>query len=169
MSASTQALLEQLAPFLEAVAALPLAESHDADAAASIAQRLRQEHPAEGPAFQAVGETLRRGVTEGWLCERGEPPARFGRVAKASPSTHDLSIDVVELEGPALRHRHPRGEITMAFPADPAAEGSRFDGHPPGWVVMPAGSVHTPTVTGPRMLLLYFLPGGAVEWNPSET
>jgi hypothetical protein len=30
---------------------------------------------------------------------------------------------------------------------------------------MPAGSTHTPTVTGPRMVLLYFLPGGAVEWQ----
>ena len=31
---------------------------------------------------------------------------------------------------------------------------------------MPAGSTHTPTVTGPRMHLLYFLPDGAVEWHP---
>lgn len=168
MSASTQTLIDQLAPFLETVAGLPLDECRDADGAASIAAQLERAHPAQGAAFQAVGETLRRGVAEGWLCDRGEPEARFSRVAKASPDTHDLSIDVVALEGPALRHRHPRGEITMAFAADPSTTGSRFDDHPAGWVVMPAGSVHVPTVTGPRMHLLYFLPGGAVEWNPSE-
>jgi len=168
MSAPTQALLEQLAPVLEHVAALPLSGCNDAKAASSLVAQLEQAMPVEGPVFQALGETLRRGVAAGWLCDRGDPSARFCRVAKASPDTHDLSIDVVALEGSALRHRHPRGEITMAFSADPSASGSHFDDHPPGWVVLPQGSVHTPTVTGPRMLLLYFLPAGAVEWNPAE-
>lgn len=167
MSAHTQRLLSQLTPVLDLVAALPLSSCRDADAAAELAARLQAALPAEGPQAQAIGQALREGIAAGWLCDRGEPSARFSRVAKASPDTRELSIDVVALEGPALRHRHPRGEVTLGVPVDPTAEGSRFDGHPPGWVVMPAGSVHTPTVTGPRMALLYFLPGGAVEWNPT--
>lgn len=168
MTAPTQPLIDQLAPILRTVAELPLDECRDAEGAAAIVARLEEAWPAAGETFRAVGETLRRGVAEGWLCDRGEPEARFSRVAKATEATDDLSIDVVSLVGPALEHLHPRGEITMAYPAEAAADGSRFDGHPPGWVVMPAGSIHVPTVTGPRMLLLYFLPGGAVEWNPSE-
>jgi hypothetical protein len=83
-------------------------------------------------------------------------------VAKPGPETHDFSVDVVALEGEALRHRHPRGEITIGFAgSDPDA---RFDGYAPGWVVMPAGSTHTPTVVGGTMHLIYFLPGGAVDW-----
>ncbi|MCX4239937.1 4-hydroxylaminobenzoate lyase [Paraliomyxa miuraensis] len=168
MTDPRQDLLTQLAPVLDLVAELPLAECRDADEAARLAARLESTMPAQGELAQAIGRSLREGIAAGWLCDRGEPSARFSRVAKADPRTRDLSIDVVDLEGPALRHRHPRGEVTLGFAIDPTAEGSRFDGHPPGWVVMPAGSVHTPTVTGPRMALLYFLPDGAVEWNPAD-
>jgi hypothetical protein len=161
------ALLRDLAPLIDVVAALPLDDCADHDAAARLAARLQERLPAEGPGVQAVGAALRRGVQDGWLCDRGETNARFSRVAKAGPDTRALSVDVVALEGPAVRHRHPRGEVTLGFPFDPDTTGSRFDGHPPGWVVMPAGSTHVPTVTGPRMVLLYFLPGGAVEWQPA--
>jgi hypothetical protein len=162
------ALLRDLAPILELVAALPLDECGDLEAAAGLAARLQASMPAEGPAARAVGAALRRGIDDGWLCDRGEPKARWSRVAKAGPDTRELSIDVVALEGPALGHRHPRGEVTLGFAFDPASSAlSRFDGHPPGWVVMPAGSSHVPTVSGPRMVLLYFLPGGAIEWQPS--
>lgn len=161
------ALLRDLAPVLDLVAALPLDGCTDHASAAELAARLEAAIPAAGPAAQALGAALRAAIVDGWLCDRGEPTARFSRLAKAGPDTRALSIDVVCLEGPALRHGHPRGEVTLGLPFDPAAEGSRFDGHPPGWVVMPAGSVHVPTVTGPRMVLLYFLPGGAVEWQPA--
>jgi hypothetical protein len=164
---TAQSLLRDLAPVLDLVATLPLADCRDDEAAARVAAQLQQALPADGPLALALGAALRQGIADGWLCDRGEPNARFSRIAKAGPDTRALSIDVVALEGPALRHGHPQGEVTLALPADPAATGSRFDGHPPGWVVMPAGSVHTPTVTGPRMVLLYFLPGGAVDWKPA--
>ncbi len=46
-----------------------------------------------------------------------------------------------------------------------AVEGDpRFDGQPEGWIVFAPGTQHVPTVTGGRMLIAYFLPGGAVEW-----
>ncbi len=166
MTEPRTALLHALRPILDLVAALPLDACRDHDGAAELAARLHAALPPGDPALVTLGTTLRAAIHDGWLCDRGEPTARFSRVAKAGPDTRDLSIDVVCLEGPALRHGHPRGEVTLGWPYEPAAEGSRFDGHPPGWVVMPAGSVHTPTVTGPRMVLLYFLPGGAADWQP---
>ncbi len=168
MSEPIRAFQDRLAPILQHVSQLPLATASSPDDAAALASALERHLPRAEPAMLELTQALRDGVEAGWLCDRGEPSARFCRVAKASPDTHDLSIDVVCLQGPALRHRHPRGEITFGVAADPQAPGDpRFDGHPPGWVVMPPGSIHTPTVTGPAMILLYVLPGGAVEWNPS--
>jgi hypothetical protein len=44
----------------------------------------------------------------------------------------------------------------------------RFDGRAPGWAVFPPDSVHVPRVEGGTMLILYLLPGGAVEWLPAR-
>ena len=67
------------------------------------------------------------------------------------------------MEGPAAGHTHTNGEINLGFrwSGDP-----KFDGRPTGWVVFPPGSHHVPTVTGGEMLLLYFVPGGKVVWDP---
>ena len=47
-----------------------------------------------------------------------------------------------------------------------ALEGSpTFDGRPPGWLVLPPGSRHVPTVTGGDMAILYFLPDGAITFH----
>jgi hypothetical protein len=159
---STARLLDLLQPVLVEVDALDPSSCDESEAAARLLDALRARFPHDGPQVRTIGELLARGIDEGWLCTQGEPEARFSRVAKASPATHDLSIDVVSLEGPALRHTHPRGEITLGFAA---AGDPRFDGHPAGWVFMRPGSTHTPTVVGGRMHLLYFLPGGAVEWH----
>ena len=40
-----------------------------------------------------------------------------------------------------------------------------FDGRGTGWVFLRPGSRHVPSVSGHRMNLIYFLPGGAVEWH----
>lgn len=160
---ATEPLLKLLQPIAKTVAELDPGGRRDEASAAALAEALQQAHPFEGPAVAAIGAEITRGINEGWLCTRGDASARFSRVAKAGPQTAELSVDVVALEGAALRHTHPRGEVTLAFAAD--APGGRFDGNPPGWVVMAAGSTHTPTVDGARMNLLYFLPGGAVEWH----
>ncbi len=57
--------------------------------------------------------------------------------------------------------RWPCGEINLMFrwSGEPV-----FDGCEPGWAVFPPGSEHVPGVTGGEMLILYLLPGGAVEW-----
>jgi hypothetical protein len=153
-------LLELLHPVLAKVADLDPASCRGAEAD-RLLDALRESFPADGAHVGEIGTLVDRGVIEGWLCDRGEPGARFSRLAKPSPATYDLSIDVVSLEGPALEHTHPRGEITLGF----TVEGDpRFDGHPAGWVFMEPGSTHTPTVSGGRMNLVYFLPGGSVEW-----
>ncbi|RMG97053.1 MAG: DUF4863 family protein [Deltaproteobacteria bacterium] len=158
-------LLAALDPVLPACADL-LAGPIVADERA-VKAALEARFPADGPVARRIADALRAGVAAGVLCDRGEPPARFGRVAKPSPETSDLSIDVVWLTGAGLRHAHPRGEITFGI-ADEAscAETVRFDGAPPGWHVRAPGSVHTPEVTGGGMILLYVLPGGAIDWQP---
>ena len=56
-----------------------------------------------------------------------------------------------------------RGEFDLCFALSGAPT---FDGHPPGWVVLPPNSWHVPTVAGGRMAILYFLPGGAFQMGP---
>jgi hypothetical protein len=136
-----------------------------ASSAHALRDRLATRWPLAAPLTQSIGREVRRGVADGTLCDRGEPNARFCRLAKAAPATHDFSLDLVSLTGPAAEHQHPAGEITLALPATADDHGAQFDGHPPGWIVLPAGSRHVPTVTGGRMLLLYALPGGQIQWS----
>lgn len=161
-------LLELLEPILAHVSRLEPGGRRTSAEAESLRAELETAFPADGDRALAIGAELRRGVDEGWLCNRGEQTARFSRVAKACDDTHGLSIDVVALEGAATPHSHPLGEVTLGFPAPGSDASVRFDGHPPGWVVMPAASSHTPTVTHGRMHLVYFLPSGAIQWLPTE-
>ena len=92
-----------------------------------------------------------------WLLPRAQGGIRFGRVAK---DLHGFSVDAVLMDVPGPRHRHPNGEIDLCFPTRGEP---KFDGHGPGWVVYGRGSAHVPTVRGGEMLILYFLPGGAIE------
>ncbi|HJL17019.1 MAG TPA: DUF4863 family protein, partial [Sandaracinaceae bacterium LLY-WYZ-13_1] len=74
------------------------------------------------------------------------------------------SIDCVHMDRPGPGHTHPNGEIDLCF----AVRGEpTFDGHPPGWTVYPPGSWHVPTVEGGVMDILYFLPGGAIRFEPN--
>lgn len=151
-----------LASIVEAVERTPIVDGPSGDA---VAAAMNERWPITSPTIAALADDLRRGVEAGWLCDRGEPQARFSRIAKPSPATQDCSLDLVSLAGPATEHGHPRGEITLALPASANDTDARFDGHGPGWVVMTEGSRHVPTVTGGRMLLLYALPGGAIAWG----
>ncbi len=161
----TASLLELLEPIIKRVAGLDVGAAQAEDQE-KIHAALNAAFPIEGEHVVAIGKEIARGVREGWLCNRGEANARFCRVAKPSPATMDQSIDIVDLEGEALRHTHPKGEITLGFRAPTCDDDAvRFDGHPPGWVVMLPGSTHTPQVTKGRMHLLYFLPGGSVRWE----
>jgi len=59
-------------------------------------------------------------------------------------------------------HRHPLGEINMIGPVD---ETGRFCGSGAGWKVFPPDSSHFPTVTGGAVTMLFFLPGGQIEYK----
>lgn len=168
----TTQLLGLLEPILARLAALDLPNRGEPGQIRELEQILEDEFPHSGPHVQAIGEQMQRGVDEGWLADRGAPEARFSRVAKPSPATHGMSIDVVCMTGAGLEHTHPAGEVTLGFTANTVlgaenGEQGQFEGRAPGWVFLGPGSRHVPRVEGARMNLIYFLPEGAVEWHPS--
>jgi hypothetical protein len=149
-------LLEALAPVLSVLKDVDVS---DPGAAAALTERL----PLSSPELVRVGALVREGLTAGWLCPRGEGELRYGRAAKATEATAQFSIDTVDMRGAGPGHLHPDGEIDLCFAID---GDPTFDGHPPGWMVYPPGSWHVPTVSGGRMGILYFLPGGAIRFGP---
>jgi hypothetical protein len=144
-------LHEALQPLLTALANGPL------DAAA-----LEKQFPVSSPQLQALKKLVREGVDARWLCDRENGGVRFSRVLKADPA-RPLSVDAVHMSGPGAGHTHPSGEIDLCF----AVSGDpRFDGRPEGWTVYAPGTWHVPTVSGGVMDILYFLPGGAIRFEP---
>lgn len=150
-------LLAALTPILDVLRAIDVA---DPDAAA----RLDRALPIASERVQRVAQLVRAGVTAGWLCDREGGGIRYSRVAKADhPVTSPFSLDAVHMDRPGPGHTHPNGEFDLCFPVSGSP---RFDGHAPGWVVYPPGSWHVPTVTGGVMDILYFLPNGAIRFEP---
>lgn len=149
------ALVEALAPLARRIAALDLAAPEAAQAA------LNAELPVGslGP----VRALLAAALAEGWLTpKQASPTLSFGRVAKPSEALCGMSVDAVDMAGDGAPHTHPNGEVSLCFAT---AGDPRFVGFPEGWVVAGAGSRHVPTVTGGRMTIVYFLPGGAMVWG----
>lgn len=129
----------------------------------TLADRLTKAFPLDGPACVDVRAAARAGVEEGWLCNRENGGVKFSRPVKPSPASHGFSVDAVLMDrvaGP--RHTHTNGEINLCFTEQGDA---KFCGHREGWVVFPRGSTHVPVVADGRMLILYFLPGGAIEFH----
>jgi hypothetical protein len=125
--------------------------------------RLNAELPADGAEFNAIFEACKDAIAAGWMCNREAGGIRFGRVIKPTDAIHGFSVDVVVMDscrGP--HHRHTNGEIDMIMPLD---AGAKFDGRGKGWLVYPAGHAHSPTVTGGKAIVLYLLPGGAIEFT----
>ena len=130
---------------------------------AALQDWLNAEYGAGSDAFARLQRICAAGVAEGWLCQREAGGVRYGRVFKPDASLHGFSVDVVDMVdvvGP--HHVHPQGEIDLVMPLD---AGARFDGQGAGWLVYGPGSAHPPTVTGGRALVLYLLPGGAIEFT----
>jgi hypothetical protein len=129
------------------------------DATAQVTQAL----PLDDPRIVAARKLVTEGLKDGWIAPREAGGIRFGRLAKPSEDLHGFSIDAVEMDCAGPGHVHPNGEFDLSF----ALEGApMFEGHSEGWVVLPPGSWHVPTVTGGRMGILYFLPDGAIEFGP---
>ncbi|GJM22130.1 MAG: hypothetical protein DHS20C15_20450 [Planctomycetota bacterium] len=160
MTVDTKSLLNALQSPLSAAAAVDLTAADDARAS------LERSYPSNGDDARALRTLLLEAVEAGVICDRGDEPVRYSRLAKPSDATRDFSIDFVLMSGPGIPHRHPRGEINLCF----ATEGdARFDGQPEGWVTFAPDSRHIPTVSQGTMLIVYFLPGGDVEWiKPNE-
>lgn len=147
---------EQFVELLRPIAAALQPVDVDAADAATAAERAV---PFAGPAVAALRTAAIASIGSDWLLPKAHAGIRFGRVAK---DLHGFSVDAVLMDVPGPRHRHPNGELDLCF----ATRGEpRFDGHPPGWVVYGKDSVHVPTVRGGEMLILYFLPGGAIDFT----
>lgn len=129
----------------------------------SLEAVLTEKFPPDGDTFEKVFQACQQAIAQGWMCERGDPELRYGRVLKPSETTHQFSVDVVdmtEVVGP--HHMHPKGEVDMVLPL---TEGAKFDGYGRGWCVYPPMSAHNPTVTGGQALVLYLLPDGAIQFT----
>lgn len=140
-----------LAPLAQALATV------DVDAA-DAAQQAERAAAFTGETVTQLRAAAIANIDSPWLLPKAANGIRFGRVAK------DLSgfvVDAVLMDVPGPRHRHPNGEIDLCFAT---AGEPRFDGHPEGWVVYGKDTTHVPTVSGGTMLILYFLPGGAIEF-----
>tara|TARA_B100000029_G_scaffold494719_1_gene558850 strand:- start:2406 stop:2870 length:465 start_codon:yes stop_codon:yes gene_type:complete len=128
----------------------------------NLATKLEKAFPVNGEIFKSLVALCREGIEEGWLCDRELDGIKYGRVIKPTPESFGFSVDVVEMSdivGPL--HSHPNGEIDMIMPE---VKGVEFDGHGEGWVVYGPGSVHSPTVTGGKAIVLYLLPDGVIKF-----
>ncbi len=148
-------MLQTFRPLLDAANGIDLSDPAAAEA------RLRERFDPTSPAAAEMVAELQRLYEQGEIANRGELPVKFGRVSKATPESDDYSIDVVVMNGPGPRHRHPAGELDYCIALDGEPT---FDGRPPGWVVYGPDSVHVPTVAGGTMLIVYLLPTGAMEF-----
>ena len=151
-----EAFRAQLADFTAALAGRPL----DAD----LDTWLNAEHGAGSKTYQALKSACESGVAAGWLCNREGGGIRYGRIFKPAEDLHGFSVDVVDMQDLAGPHHvHPNGEIDLVMPQ--GGDAALFDGRPAGWLVMPPGSAHRPTVSQGRALVLYLLPQGAIEFT----
>jgi hypothetical protein len=152
MASPRESFVEVLRPLAAALEGMKLEDT--ARATAEIERRA----PFSGELVRAVRDAAVQGMQAGWLVPKEQGGIRFGRAAK---DLHGFTVDAVQMAVAGPRHRHGQGEIDLCFAlsGDP-----RFDGNPEGWVVFAPGSVHVPTVAGGEMLILYFLPGGAIEF-----
>ncbi|MEL6428060.1 MAG: DUF4863 family protein [Planctomycetota bacterium] len=149
-------MLDTFQPLIDAARGVDLT---DPDAAKRTLQGRLDPASEEG---QRVSAALVELLEAGAVADRGAPPVKFSRAAKATDETDHFSIDVVDMTGAGPHHRHPNGEVNWCV----ALEGApTFQGQPPGWVVETPGSDHVPTVEGGRMLIVYLLPGGAIEFS----
>jgi hypothetical protein len=124
---------------------------------------LNRRFAAGGPEYTTIFDACRDAIAAGWMCGREAAGIRYGRVIKPEAATAGFSVDVVDMDtvkGP--HHRHPNGEIDLIMPL---TEGAQFDGRGAGWLVYGPDSAHSPTVSGGRALVLYLLPGGAIEFT----
>lgn len=130
---------------------------------ATLEAWLNAHHGPASATYAGLKESCLAGVAAGWLCNRQAGGIRYGRIFKPAEDLHGFSVDVVDMRDVAGPHHvHPEGEIDLVLPLEGDA---RFDGRAAGWVVMPPGSAHRPTVANGRALVLYLLPQGQIQFT----
>ncbi|MGE5048722.1 MAG: DUF4863 family protein [Deltaproteobacteria bacterium] len=128
----------------------------------ALQRRLNQAFPAGADVFRRLEAACREGIAEGWMCTQGEGKRKFGRIFEPAEDLSGFSVDVVDIDDLVGNyHRHPNGEIDLIMPQTP---GATFDARSAGWLVYAPGSGHRPTVKRGRVLILYLLPQGRIEW-----
>ena len=156
MSLTISLTPEGLESLLAFCSALDLSDPEEAK------RRLDEAYPVGTGFTKSIELSLCKAMDKGSLLTHGEPPLRFGRLFKACDASHGFSADAVLMSGIGPRHRHPKGEIDLCFCV---GSNARFDGKPAGWTVYSPGSEHAPTVTAGEMIILYLLPGGAIDFK----
>lgn len=149
-------MLNTFKPLLDAAQGIDMLQP------AAAQRELEKRFDPHGAAAANLVAELKTLLDSGAIANRGELPVRWSRVAKSSDATLGFSIDVVLMNGAGPRHAHPLGELNYCVALDGTP---RFDGEPPGWVVLPPASSHVPTVTGGTMLIVYLLPEGRIEFT----
>jgi len=147
-------MIETFLPLCRAAQSVDLGAD---DATAQLNERFAYESE-EGQAFVEAFKALKEA---GEVADRGELPVEWGRVSKASEETLGFSLDVVHMNGAGPDHVHPTGEASFCVPLEGEPE---FEGTRTGWHVLPPGSRHIPEVKGGRMLIVYLLPNGEMEF-----
>lgn len=150
---------EQFHDLMRRVAAAAAGHALDAQ----LQDRLNADFGPGSATYRQISDACTAGVAEGWMCNREAGGIRYGRVFKPDEALHGFSVDVVDMKDVAgPHHTHPQGEIDLVMPLTPDA---RFDGRPAGWLVYGPGSAHRPTVSSGQALVLYLLPGGAIQFT----
>ncbi|NWA45683.1 DUF4863 family protein [Pseudomonas gingeri] len=125
---------------------------------------LNQRFGATSEVYSELLRLLRVGIEEGWACyaEIDGPDYRRGQLAKSTENANGYSVETGMLKNVLGNyHLHPQGEINMIGPED---DGATFCGNGAGWKVFAPGSQHFPTVKGGKVTMLFFLPGGEIEY-----
>nr|BAF56677.1 2-hydroxylaminobenzoate mutase [Pseudomonas fluorescens] len=148
---------------MEAVASL-LSFLKDKPLDQKLEVELNERFGATSEVYSNLLRLLRAGIEEGWACyaQIDGPDYCRGQLAKATENPNGYSVESGMLKNVLGNfHLHPRGEINMIGPVD---EGATFCGSGAGWKVFEPGSRHFPTVNGGKVTMLFFLPGGEIEY-----
>lgn len=147
--------VSRLEPLLEFASSLDLNTPESACAA------LESKYPLQGVFVSQLRIDMVAALEAEKICTEGESPMSWSRIFRPSEASFDFSADAVDMSGAGPKHEHPNGEIDLCFKLEGEPD---FDGNPEGWTVYGKGSIHTPTVSNGRMLILYLLPGGAIKF-----
>ena len=150
---SKDVLIEHLAPLFSFLKTLDLRAKEDAQ------RKLELRYPLDGEWTQALKRLLLDNKDQDWLFPNAHREIRYGQ--RDDGQSSGFSIDSVDMNKPGPSHLHLNGEIDIAFAVD---GDPTFDGRSEGWTVYPPNSWHRPTVSGGRMIILYFLPNGALQF-----